>query len=288
MTPNNNLSVLPWYDDISFQNHRKSYAYGNIYPLFTPIKKVLPFQIIRPTRVNAVTLVELYDRQGVLVANITAQMLDTGLSIKRFESLGYDVIVYAGNFALTTNTPEGIYYLKLSDGVQSWWSDMFTMVRDTSGYIRIEWYDTADLVYDNGRIVYELPAFKNRLYICSEIGKPEYVFEEEGENRDGYFFPEKQISEKTYKFTFLAPEFLCDVMRIIRMSDKAFIRSKGQIFETDTFLMTPKWQTQGDIASVEIEFQCATVVKKIGKGYVLGTGGDFNNDFNDDFNNQNP
>lgn len=41
----------------------------------------------------------------------------------------------------------------------------------------------------------------------------------------------------------------------------------------------------GDLASVEIEFKTNTVVKKIGRGYIISNKGDFNDDFNNDFNN---
>ena len=43
---NNNLSPLPFYDDISMQNHRKDYAFGNIYPLITYKNMLLPFQVV--------------------------------------------------------------------------------------------------------------------------------------------------------------------------------------------------------------------------------------------------
>ena len=84
----------------------------------------------------------------------------------------------------------------------------------------------------------------------------------------------------------MAPEFLCDVMRFIRMADYIHITDKyGRKYDCDMFLITPKWQTQGDLANVEIEFKTATVAKKIGRGYITpGTKGDFNNDFNNDFN----
>lgn len=285
MIPNNNLSVLPWYENINFQNHRLSYAYGNIYPLFTPDRRLLPFQIQRPLRSNALT-VFLHDRNGTQIANITTQMYQTGLQVVPFAAFGYDIIVYPGLMPMNITTPEGLYYARITDGVQTWYSEMFTIVRDISGYLKIEWWDVDNLVFDAGQIVYKNPAFRNVLYLCTEIGKPEYTFEEDGETRDGYFFPEKQISEKTYKFTFLAPEFICDAIRLIRLSDHVNIYAKGQVYDCDTFLITPKWQTQGDIASVEAEFQCATVVKKIGRGVsIIGTGGDFNNDYNNDFNN---
>ena len=74
-------------------------------------------------------------------------------------------------------------------------------------------------------------------------------------------------------------------MRIIRMSDYVNVYFDGRTYDCDTFLITPKWQTQGDIASVETEFECATVIKKIGKGVALNNNGDYNGDFNEDFKN---
>ena len=285
MIQNNNISVLPFYTSIDEQNHRKSYAYGNIYPLFAPADMLLPFQIIRNTRANDVTSVVLYDKTGKQVADITTNMKETGLQIVRFQSLRYDVILYPSILPMPLNQLDGIYYMALSDGVQTWYSEMFTVVQDVSAYLKIQWWDVENLVFDAGQIVYTEPNYKNTLYLCTELGKPEYEFEEDGEERDGYFFPEKQISVKTYKCTILAPEYLCDVMRFIRMADYIHITDKyGREYDCDTFLITPKWETQGDLASVEIEFKTNTVVKKIGRGYILGNKGDFNEDFNTDFN----
>lgn len=285
MIQNNNISVLPWYTSIDQQNHRKSYAYGTIYPLFTPKRTLLPFQIMRNTSSRNITRAQLYDKNGVLFADITTALKDTGLQIVPFASLGYDVIVYPALLPFAIDTPDGIYYARMTDGVNVWYSEMFTIVGDLSGYLKIEWYDVENFVFDAGQIVYQNPKFHNVLYLCTELGKPEYPFEEEGETRDGYFFPEKQISEKTYRCMALAPEYLCDVMRFIRMSDKVFVTDKyGRQYDCDTFLITPKWQTQGDLASVEIEFDTATVAKKIGRGYITpGSKGDYNNDFNNDF-----
>ena len=284
---NNNLSVLPWYTSINEQNHRKSYAFGDIYPLFSPNKMLLPFQIMRPNRPDKLALaVHLYDKNGKQIAVLTDQMKETGLQIVQFPSMGYDVIVYPGTLPMAIDVPIGIYYARIYDGVQYWFSDMFTVVNDLSGYLKIEWFDVENLVFDAGTIVYQNPQFKNVLYLCTELGKPEYQFEEEGEDRDGYFFPEKQISEKTYRAMILAPEYLCDVMRFIRMADYVTVTDKyGRQYDCDTFLITPKWQTQGNLASVEIEFETATVVKKIGRGYIIRQKGDYNNDYNNDFNN---
>ena len=287
MIQNNNISVLPWYTSIEQQNHRKSYAYGAIYPLFAPADRLLPFQIIRNTRSNNVTSVVLYEKTGKQVANITTYMKETGLQIVRFANYGYDVIVYPGLLPMALDFPEGRYMIGINDGVQWYYSDVFTWISGgMDGYLCVEWSDAANMEVDGGQIVYEGVQFKNRVYVCAELGKPEYKFEEEGEERDGYFFPEKQISVKTFKCTILAPEFLCDVMRFIRMADYIHITDKyGREYDCDTFLITPKWQTQGDLASVEIEFKTNTVVKKIGRGYIISNKGDFNDDFNNDFKN---
>lgn len=42
-------------------------------------------------------------------------------------------------------------------------------------------------------------------------------------------------------------------------------------------------ENAGDLASVEIEFKTNTVVKKIGRVYIISNKGDFNRDFNNDF-----
>lgn len=281
---NNNLSVLPWYTKIEYQNHRKNYAFGAIFPLITPLDTMLPFQIMRPTRDNNIVSVKVYNESGVFISDITTQLINGGLQIAKFPSLGYDVIVYPDILPMYINMEIGIHYAEISDGVDTWFSEMFTYTGDVKNCLCITWYDSVNMVFDAGQIVYRNPLFKNKLYLKTEIGKPEYVFEEEGENRDGYFFPEKQISEKRYRFMFLAPEYLCDVMRTIRMSDFVFVEQYGRVYECDTFLITPKWQTQGDLASVEAEFETNTVIKKIGRGVV--SGGDFSNDYNDDFKNQ--
>ena len=196
MIQNNNTSVLPWYTSINEQNHRKSYAYGAIYPLFATANRLLPFQIIRNTRSNNVTSVMLYDKTGKLIANITTYMRDTGLQIVRFQTLGYDVILYPSILPIPLNQLDGIYYMTLSDGVQTWYSEMFTVVQDVSGYLKIQWWDVENLVFDAGQIVYKNPDFKNMLYLCTELGKPDYEFEEDGEKRDGYFSRKNKYQSK--------------------------------------------------------------------------------------------
>lgn len=287
MIPNNNFSVLPWYTDIQLQDWRKAYAYGEVYPLFTLQNTVLPFQIVRQTRANSISSVQVYKKDGTLYENITSRMIETGLQVKRYQAYGYDVIVYYGLLPVMNTQPQGQYYAVLSDGVQTWYSDVWTVVNDISPYMKIEWYDHHDMVYDGGRVVYDGVMFRNYVYLIAELGKPDYKYEEEGEERDGLFFAEKRTNEKQFKFTILAPEYLCDALAVARLADVIKVTDKyGREYLCDTFLATPKWQEQGNLASVEIEFETPVVAKNIGRGYTIGTGGDFNNDYNNDFNNQ--
>lgn len=280
MTPNNNLSPFPWYDDISKQNHRRDYAFGNIFPLITPNNRLLPFQFRRDSRSASVTSVILRNIAGRQMYDITDAIKETGLTIRSFD--GYDLIIYSGNIPMAISMREGYYYAEMSDGVETWYSEVFDVVGQLDDFMKIEWWDEEPLYYSGGHIEYSKGTYKNKVYLCTQVGKPDYDFEEEGEERDGYFFPEKQISEKIYKFVFIAPEYLCDAMRIIRMSDHVEITSRGETYVADSFLMTPSWQEQGDLAAVDVEFETDTVIKKIGVG--RNSGADFNNDFNNDFN----
>lgn len=284
LNKNNNYSVLPFYDSIDEQNHRRSYSYGEVYPLYCQINSIMPFQIVRKDDASAITSVKMYTKDGEYVMDLLTELQATGLQVVSPTGYDYNIIVYTGIMPLATNMLQGQHYLVVRCGTHYYYSEVFTLVTAVSPYLCVEWYDESDLIMDIGRIVYNNPRFINRLFLCTELGKPDYTFDEEGEERDGFFFPEKQLSEKTYKCSILAPEYLCDVMRFIRMADHVCITDKyGREYFPDTFLITPKWQEQGNLASVEIEFQTATVAKKIGNGMLPHNNGDFNNDFNNDF-----
>lgn len=280
---NNNLSVLPFYSSRDEQTHRRTYAYGEVYPLYTPVGYVPPFQIVVPHGDATFSSARLYDRNDTQKASILSGLQSAGLT--KFQFTDYDVLVFPSSFG-GIFSGEGQYWLRLEMSDETtYYSDMFTAVGQSSPYLKVEWWDAQDFIMDDNRIVYnigESALFKNRLYLDTQLGKPEYEFEEEGSSRDGYFFAEKQISQKKYKCVILASEALCDVMRLIRLSDYVKITDRyGNIYRADTFLVTPKWEAQGNLASVEIEFTCDTVAKKIPRP--LAMIGDFNDDYDEDF-----
>ena len=287
---NNNYSVLPFYTDIKEQNHRKPYAFGEVYALFSLVNQILPFQIDVAAAPTAPITVYLVDFDSGTETDISSEL--QGLSTVQIDS--YSLIVYPSIMPMATSFEQGRYYLHLhytyDGGSQDYFSEVFTWVASVQNYLKVEWYDRENLLLDDGAVCYKTPLYrvKHFLYLATELGKPDYTFEEEGEQRDGYFFPTKQLSEKVYRFTFVAPEYLCDVMRFIRLSDIVNVYDPyGRVYKCDTFLITPKWLTQGDLAQVDCEFETNTVAKKVGASVdAEDIGGDFNNDYNDDYTNE--
>lgn len=281
---NNNISPLPFYDNIALQNHRKDYAFGQVYRLITHKNLLLPFQVVLSTSAgNSIIWARLYDFNTNKPVDITNSLLENGLSIKSYSK--FKILRYPGLLPINEIKYEGLYYLAISiSGLGVIYSDVFNVSDDASNCLCIEYYNTYSFELKNGIVDFS-DNFKFKCYLNTQIGKPEYSFEEEATDRMGYTFIESQISKKIYKFTFLAPEYLCDALRIIRLCSNKRITSKSQTYDLATFSMEPKWEEQGDLASVECEFETDTVIANIG-GYTeyLANKGDFNDDFNNDFN----
>lgn len=270
MIPFNNFSVIPFYTSLVQQNARKWWIYDRVYPLFTTSNGLVPFQILVPHNTTTATVTG-WTLVDCKTGNQTDLSSNIGMfEVRQFPLYGYDVVIMPEPAQVTTNPLVGRYYYQLElNGSTTYFSDVITAVSDITPFMKIEWWDDEDFYMPEGIIAYKYGTglseqFKNVLYLPSDIAKPEYIFEEEGENRDGFFFPTKQISEKRYRFSFFASEYLLDVMRFIRMADHVQITYQGHVFYPDTFLITPEWESNGDVASVDAQFDCATVAKKIG------------------------
>ena len=270
---NNNISPLPFYDDISLQNHRKDYAFGQVYPLITYKNMLLPFQIVLSGGAS-VSWVRLVDFNTGKFLYITTSMKENGLTLKSYN--GFKLLKYPGVLPITEIKHEGLYYLHIYiAGLGYIYSDVFTVTNKVDDYLLIEYSNSYNFELKNGIVDFS-DSFKFKCYLHTQIGKPEYDFEEEATDRMGYTFIESQVSKKIYKFVFLAPEYLCDALRIVRLCENKQITSKLQTYDLTTFSMEPEWEEQGDLASVECEFETDTVIANIG-GYTPKTiGGDFN------------
>ena len=198
-------------------------------------------------------------------AKTDAKIADLALTFSYITIESKDYIVHKGEETAILEGFTDKMYLELSDGIDTWYSAYFGFCEPC---MRIEWYDVEDFLFDAGAIAYS-DGYKNEMFFDAEIGMPEYEFEEEVAERNGYQFPISQISYKKYKFTILVPEEVCDVMRFIRLSDHIRISTKNDTYEATSFLMTPTWAEQGYLAEVACEFTTDTVAKKIGKGVTI-------------------
>jgi hypothetical protein len=288
MSVKNNFNVLAFYESLDKQDRFKAENYGDAFSLVAPNSKVLPFQIIRSKSTDVLTVAKIHNVETAVELDVLTDMVQAGLRVQAFADKDYDIISNpsAINFQ-TLQLQQNSYYLELSDGANTWYSEVFSVVDDLTKYVKVEYSNQEqDIIsFKEGHIDYSFP-FKHYFYTKSTIGKPSYPFEQEAQNRDGYVFLQKQISEKKYYFVFLAPEFLCDAVRIINMHDFIKIYSGGEVYEVTDIVLDPEWLEKGNLAKVKVEFSCDTVVKNIGRGFVEPLG-DFSSDFSDDFSNSN-
>jgi len=280
MITNNNFSVLPWYSSLQQQHHRKKYAYGQVYTLPVSTNRLIPFQVLLP-KINEPSIssysIQIYDLDDNKVGgNRINSFISSGLALYSTNFSDYSALVYTATNDLDFALPFGQYYFEISDGATKWYSDVFT-VTDISSCVKVEWWDSHDFIMDQGVIFYG-GNFRNILYIDTQIGRPKYTYEEEGDDRDGIFFAEKQISEKVYNFNFLGPEFICDVTRFIRLSDNVLISDENGVYNCTNIVIEVDWLEQGDLAVLSTEFKVGTVAKKIAPGF-----DDYDEGYNDDY-----
>ena len=114
----------------------------------------------------------------------------------------------------------GQYWIELSSKptpsapIFNAYSEVFTVVNDVNNYLLVEWWNDADTVYEGGRIVYGND-YRNRIYLDSRLRCRSTRWMRRATTATAFFFAWKQLSEKHYRFTFLAPEYLCDAIRLI-------------------------------------------------------------------------
>ena len=280
------LSPLKFYETLDKQEFRKSYAYGHISPLITKANAISPFQFVVPADSLSVSNARIYKIDGTYT-DVTQQMKDAGLSVVTVND--YKLVIYhPANFPIVDLKYEGEYYLAIRLNTGIWfYSEVFCCVNQLNDCLEIEyWNETGNFAIKNGLITFQ-DDFRFSLYLKSELGKPEYNFEEEATKRLGYSFIESQVSKKIYKFNTVIPEYLCDAMRLIRLCSNKTLKSKGETYDMLTFDMDVEWQQQGDLASVTCEFETDNIITNLGGLIPEELGGDFRNaHYNNDFDNQ--
>ena len=278
-----NYTPLGFYTELNQQNHFKSYAFGQTYRLITYKNMLMPFQFVLLFPEEQIVSVYLQSYNSQEKVEITENMLANGLKVKNQGT--YSILKYPGTFPILGLKFEGPYYIIINTDKQVYYSDIFYSCNSVDDCILVEYANSYDIPTGKKEHVIDFSeGFTFKCYLQAEIGKPEYVFEEEVTERMGRRFIESQVSKKVYKFTFLAPEYLCDALRIVRLCDYKTIEDQFNNYELDTFSINPKWEEQGDLAAVETEFEEGSVIVNIG-GYVKAkeAKGEFDRSFDNSF-----
>lgn len=256
MTPNNNLNPLAFYKSQNDMFKARPYNYGIKYPLYMPLNRVTPFQIIRgSSESTTLTSAKIYNDRGVEVATVTSYMSVNVVTIGNSKVMQFK----CGNY---TNLTPGQYTMRVVIGNDTYYSEVFTAYANIGKLVKVEYYNADPIIFDEGALTYD-NGFKFELFLCTEIAKPEYLFEEESTKRGGFTFVENQISSKQYKMVIAAPEYLCDAIRIIRLHDHVAITKDGNAYEAYNFTPSYQWNDVGDLAQVVITFESNTVLQKI-------------------------
>ena len=294
---NNNLSPIPFYGSLEEQDFRKWYAYGVMYPHRVSSRNLVPFFFTVDSGdvdIDKVSVYQVCCNEEVFGKGSYNLSFSDAFSVHEEEEgdvpIGSLIQAQCGHFPdanehttfyycapnIDLGLEKGTYFMQfdLSTG-QTVYSDVFFVEPSADldkSFVGIKWYDGSDLeLSDGGVIPYSHTQGKlygNQIFLDTTIGMPEYSFTEDGEERDGRFFPIKQISEKVYKFKAIVPEYLCDCMRLIRLSDVVTITDQsGHTYNVEHFEMEVQWLDGGHFAEIECSFETDTVVKKIGKAY---------------------
>lgn len=263
MTPRNNYSPIPFYDDIKYQDFRKWWSYGNIYPLIVPNNKINPYQIQLPyNKLTTVTNTELLDLDG----NVVIGSVSLIYYAQHFEDEQITVISQLSINELTTPLPIGQYYLHVQ-GNQSGvrfdkYSEVITVVNDIENFLKIEFENDEYIKAEDNQIINFVKPFRGIIYLKADLGKPDYEQTNTSEDRDGIKFWEKQISEKVFRCNDILPEYLLDCLRIVPLCDYIRLTNDNLVYNVNDMLVTPSWEEQGNLANTEFEFRCDTVIVK--------------------------
>lgn len=255
------INSLPFYESLEEQYHRLPQTYGQFFGFVYPLGFIPPFKLKMLEIPNESILIELIDSNDRFVADVRNDLLGTCCTV--VSEFGFLELTTNGNILIDFPYPLGRYYLKISYGSDVICSEVFTVVSSVSEYLKVEYSSSESLsIPDYGTYSFD-DGFKLISYLDTHIGKPDYLFEEELIRADGVNVVEKQLSEKVFKFTFLAPESLCDSLRILRMCDSVVFKKLNKKYCASYVLLTPKWEEVGDLASVEVEFNEDTIIKRL-------------------------
>lgn len=265
MEVHNNFSPLAFRKKESKATYEKWYAFGKNYAIPASANTLIPFQF---TDVN-VGEVQPDSIEVVAVNQETGESIKTGVYVSRDDMPEHGSVLYVspGKNSFREALPQGTYRAEFSIGTQMYISTPFCVIpgiETSSKYLLIEYWNDEKIAYPGGFITTGANNdFRYQMHVPATICKPKYEFEEELTKRAGYKFLELQTSTKVYAFTFVAPEFICDAMRLIRLSDYIRISHDGEYYNALNFEFDVDWQEQLYLAAVDCQFETDSIIQKL-------------------------
>lgn len=265
MEVHNNFSPLAFRKKESKATYEKWYAFGKNYAIPASANTLIPFQF---TDVN-VGEVPPDIIEVVAVNQETGEGIKTGVYVSRDDMPEHGSVLYVspGKNSFREALPQGTYRAEFSIGTRFYISTPFCVIpgiETSSKYLLIEYWNDEKIAYPGGFITTGANNdFRYQMYVPATICKPKYEFEEELTKRAGYKFLELQTSTKVYAFTFVAPEFICDAMRLIRLSDYIRISHDGEYYNALNFEFDVDWQEQLYLAAVDCQFETDSIIQKL-------------------------
>lgn len=265
MEVHNNFSPLAFRKKESKATYEKWYAFGKNYAIPASANTLTPFQF---TELN----IPVFDPDTIEVEAVNEE---TGEATKTGVYVSFDVMpehggvlyVSPGKNSFRDALPQGTYRARFSIGDEVYISTPFCVIpgiETSSKYLLIEYWNDEKIAYPGGFITTGANNdFRYQMYVPATICKPKYEFEEELTKRAGYKFLELQTSTKVYAFTFVAPEFICDAMRLIRLSDYIRISHDGEYYNALNFEFDVDWQEQLYLAAVDCQFETDSIIQKL-------------------------
>lgn len=265
MEVHNNFSPLAFRKKESKATYEKWYAFGKNYAIPASANTLIPFQF---TDVN-VGEIQPDSIEVVAVNQETGDAIKTGVYVSRDDMPEHGSVLYVspGKNSFSEALPQGTYRAEFTIGTQVYISTPFCVIpgiETSSKYLLIEYWNDEKIAYPGGFITTGANNdFRYQMYVPTTICKPKYEFEEELTKRAGYKFLELQTSTKVYAFTFVAPEFICDAMRLIRLSDYIRISHDGEYYNALNFEFDVDWQEQLYLAAVDCQFETDSIIQKL-------------------------
>ena len=265
MEVHNNFNPLAFRKKESKATYEKWYAFGKNYAIPASANTLTPFQF---TELN----IPVFDPDTIEVEAVNEE---TGEPTKTGVYVSFDVMpehggvlyVSPGKNSFREALPQGTYRARFTIGDEVYISTPFCVIpgiETSSKYLLIEYWNDEKIAYPGGFITTGANNdFRYQMYVPATICKPKYEFEEELTKRAGYKFLELQTSTKVYAFTFVAPEFICDAMRLIRLSDYIRISHDGEYYNALNFEFDVDWQEQLYLAAVDCQFETDSIIQKL-------------------------